>query len=118
MNGRLPFHELHDAAIVLAVIRDQRPEPISEPSSDADLWAVARECWVGDAKMRPSMKRVFEELRKGPSYPGPGSSDRPDLRNPSSDNQATNGARDVQVQRAVSPFPIPLFLLQTKFVTG
>lgn len=67
LSGNIPFPSLNDAGVILAVMtRDERPlaQPLKSPAGDAyaDLWEVAKRCWVKDPSSRPSMQQVTRDL--------------------------------------------------------
>jgi len=67
-SGLIPFHEIHDHAVILQVIRGQRPSRplICEPweiscedlGLDDETWAVIDRCWNQEPEKRPVAKEV------------------------------------------------------------
>jgi len=72
-SGLIPFHEIHDHAVILQVIRGQRPSrpSICEPWNiacddlglDDDTWAAIDKCWNQEPEKRPAAKEVGAFLR-------------------------------------------------------
>jgi len=67
-SGLIPFHKIHDYAVILPVIRGQRPsrslscEPWNIACEDLGLddetWAVIDKCWNQGPEQRPAAKEV------------------------------------------------------------
>ncbi|KAG8894155.1 hypothetical protein FRB99_001433, partial [Tulasnella sp. 403] len=66
LSGKLPFHDLNEGGVVLAVAAGKRPpqEPESPESNESYeyLWKIAKQCWDPDPARRPSMKEVEQRL--------------------------------------------------------
>ena len=72
-SGLVPFHEIHDHAVILQVIRGQRPSrpSICEPwemtcedlGLDDETWVVIDKCWNQEPEKRPAAKEVGAILR-------------------------------------------------------
>ena len=84
-SGLIPFHEIHDHAVILQVVRGQRPsrpsicEPWKIPCEDLGLddetWAIIEDCWNTEPERRPAAKEVSAFLcaKLGRSRPNDGS---------------------------------------------
>jgi len=67
-SGLIPFHKIHDHAVILQVIRGARPsrpsicEPWGIPCEDLGLddetWAIIEDCWNTEPEKRPAVKEV------------------------------------------------------------
>ncbi|KAK7031183.1 hypothetical protein VNI00_013599 [Paramarasmius palmivorus] len=70
ITGLPPFHELkRDPAIVLAVLRGERP---SKPENDRipdDLWSLVSSCWESDPNLRPTAEDILQRLPPAESLP-------------------------------------------------
>ena len=78
-SGLVPFHEMHDSAIILQVIRGRRPsrpsicEPWNKACEDLGLddetWALIDKCWDQNTEKRPAAKEAgaFLCAKLGPS---------------------------------------------------
>ena len=72
-SGLIPFHRIHDHAVILQVIRGQRPSlpSICEPwgiacrdlGLDDETWAVIDKCWNQEPEKRPAATEVSAFLR-------------------------------------------------------
>ena len=72
-SGLIPFHKIHDHAVILQVIRGQRPTRplICEPwelacehlGLDDETWAVIDKCWDQEPDKRPAANEVGAFLR-------------------------------------------------------
>ena len=72
-SGLIPFHKIHDYAMILPVIRGKRPSCplICEPWNiacedlglDDETWAVIDKCWNQEPAKRPAAKEVGAFLR-------------------------------------------------------
>jgi len=79
-SGLIPFHQTHDHAVILQVIRGQRPcrPSICEPWNiscedlglDDETWAVIDRCWNQQPEKRPVAKEVAAFLRTKLGLPG------------------------------------------------
>ena len=57
-SGRIPFHDMHGAAVVIAVIttNERPPRPDHQELSD-QLWKMIEKCW----RMDPSQRSTIQE---------------------------------------------------------
>ncbi|KAG7090217.1 hypothetical protein E1B28_011818 [Marasmius oreades] len=61
--GNVPFYELTDGAVIVAVLLDKKvpSRPRSKPLND-DMWNIMVSCWKTEAHLRPSASEVFARL--------------------------------------------------------
>lgn len=67
LTGDIPFRNLRQAELVIAVVRGERPEKTenaSEIGFSDSLWDFAQLCWDCDRKQRPKVAQVAERLRE------------------------------------------------------
>ncbi|KAF9256238.1 kinase-like protein [Marasmius fiardii PR-910] len=61
-TGNIPFHELTDGAVIVAVLLDKkhppRPHPDLTPLTD-DMWSIMVSCWNLEAHLRPEALELF-----------------------------------------------------------
>ncbi|KAJ6448539.1 kinase-like domain-containing protein, partial [Mycena sanguinolenta] len=60
-TGTIPFSELPEAAVMLRVIKGDRPK--QHPSISASVWNLILECWGTEPNDRPSAVHVVSRLR-------------------------------------------------------
>ncbi|CUA71756.1 RGS domain-containing serine/threonine-protein kinase A [Rhizoctonia solani] len=65
--GEVPFEDIIDSQVVLAVLRGERPrrsvERISQLSRDGDrLWNLLKTCWHSDPSIRPAAEDIRLEM--------------------------------------------------------
>ncbi|KAG8895828.1 hypothetical protein FRB99_000319 [Tulasnella sp. 403] len=69
LSGKEPYAmDLPQAAIIGAILREERPKPVPMASPDGTsyrlVWRVAQKCWDGDPSTRPRMQKVYRALRE------------------------------------------------------
>ncbi|KAM6494682.1 DHS-like NAD/FAD-binding domain containing protein [Amanita muscaria] len=62
LSGKIPFESvLNDAAVLLKVIRGQRPERV-DPCDHDEIWDIIIRCWAQEPENRPSAAEVLESF--------------------------------------------------------
>jgi hypothetical protein len=58
---KMPFPDKHDVAVILAVLKGERPERPLRVSDN--LWNITELCWAQEPKDRPDMKKLLDIIR-------------------------------------------------------
>ena len=69
ISGKLPFHKDTDCAILLKVVKGERP-PRGTGFTDA-LWAMLERCWAPQPHDRPNIENVLGSLEVALNAAGP-----------------------------------------------
>ena len=67
-TGRVPFHDIPDVALVVAISKNKRLErPEGAKELTGKIWELLCLCWKHNPGDRPKMEEVLEVLVKGDS---------------------------------------------------
>ena len=61
-TGAVPFHNSVPAAVMLAIMRGERPPRPTHPALTDELWALTRRCWDQIPHLRPEISQVLNLL--------------------------------------------------------
>ena len=62
LSGRVPYHQFHNATVMLTVMRGEHPERPGRPWFTDDLWRTLGQCWSPQPNDRPTVEAIFECL--------------------------------------------------------
>ena len=61
-TGAVPFYNSVPLAVMLAIMRGERPPRPTHPTLTDELWALAQHCWDQDPYLRPEVSKVLKVL--------------------------------------------------------
>jgi serine/threonine protein kinase len=63
ITGKLPFFNIkYDTAVILSVMRGNRPKHETYPAISHSIWSILERCWHADPTQRPSMEHLSGQV--------------------------------------------------------
>ena len=61
-TGAVPFAGSIPAAVILAIMRGERPPRPTHPILTDELWTLTQDCWAQELHLRPEVSTVVKVL--------------------------------------------------------